>query len=122
MPATFPTTLAQCPVCKKADPYTHEAPYCPRCGCDLAKSGAVHAIACLHTIAAAASLRAGAYQNALDHADYAWSLSRIPSLPPLACLAAFHSRRLSDLARWRTRLTTVSALRSVLVNQTHSTP
>jgi predicted amidophosphoribosyltransferase len=104
MPGTFPTTLRQCPVCKKADPFTPEAPHCPRCGSDLTKVAAAHAAARQHTIAAAASLRAGDYQDALGHADYAWSLARLPAIPPLACLAALHSRQLPDLALWRARL------------------
>ena len=104
MPGTLITQLHQCPVCKKADPYTPSAPQCPRCGCDLTKSATTHAAAQQHTIAAAASLRIGSYQDALDHADYAWSLHHLPSIPPLACLAALHARQLTDLARWRSRL------------------
>lgn len=104
MPAPLPTHLRQCPVCKKADPFTPESPHCPRCGCDLTKSAATHAAARQHAIAAAASLRAGDYQDALGHADYAWSLARLPAIPPLACLAALHSRQLPDLALWRARL------------------
>jgi hypothetical protein len=48
-------------------------------------------------------LRGGDYQDALDHAAYAWSLARLPLIPPLACLAALHSRQLADLALWRSR-------------------
>jgi len=104
MTDTLPTHLRQCPVCKKADPFTPGAPHCPRCGCDLTKSAAAHAAARHHTIAAAASLRAGDYQDALEYAAYAWSLARLPSIPPIACLAALHSRQLPDLALWRARL------------------
>ena len=104
MPGPLTTTLRQCPVCKKADPFTPAAPNCPRCGCDLTKSAATHAAARQHTIAAAASLRAGDFQDALEYAAYAWSLARLPAIPPLACLAALHSRQLSDLALWRSRL------------------
>lgn len=103
MPDPFPTTLHRCPVCKKTDPYREEAPHCPRCGCDLTKSAAAHAAACQHTIAAAASLRAGDSVEALEYAAYAWSLAHLPSIPPLACLAALHSRNLTELALWRAR-------------------
>lgn len=104
MPDTFPTELSRCPVCKKADPFSPSAPYCPRCGCDLTKAAAAHAAARQHTIAAAASLRAGEHADALEHAAYAWTLARLPAIPPLACLAALHSRQLPELALWRTRL------------------
>jgi predicted amidophosphoribosyltransferase len=104
MPGPFSSHLRQCPVCKKADPVTPATPHCPRCGCDLTKATAAHAAARQHTIAAAASLRAGDYQDALEYAAYAWSLARLPAIPPLACLAALHTRRLTDLALWRTRL------------------
>ncbi len=104
MPDSFPTALRRCPVCKKTDPYSDEAPNCPRCGCDLTKVAAVHTAACQHTIAAATSLRAGDSAEALGHADYAWSLAHHPAIPPLACLAALHSRNLTDLALWRSRL------------------
>lgn len=103
MPGPLPTTLLRCPVCKKTDPLRPGASNCPRCGCDLTKSAAVHAGAHHHTLAAAASLRGGDYQDALDHAAYAWSLARLPLIPPLACLAALHSRQLADLALWRSR-------------------
>lgn len=106
MPGTFTTQLRQCPVCKKADPYTPGAPHCPRCGSDLTKSAAAHAAAQQHIAAAAANLRAGLYQEALDHAEYAWALAHLPAIPPLACLAALSSRRLTDLALWRSRLKT----------------
>ncbi len=105
MPFPFPTTLPRCPICKKTAPYSGEAPNCPRCGCDLTKAAASHAAACQHTIAAAASLRAGDSAESLEHAAYAWSLSHLPAIPPLACLAALSSRNLEDLALWRTRLT-----------------
>lgn len=104
MSDTFPTTLSRCPVCKKAAPFSPEIPNCPRCGCDLTKAAAAHAAARQHTIAAAASLRAGDYADALEYAAYAWTLARLPAIPPLACLAALHSRQLPDLALWRTRL------------------
>ena len=106
MPGTFTTQLRQCPVCKKVDPCTPGAPHCPRCGSDLSKPAAVHASAQQHTTAAAASLRSGLYQDALDHAAYAWALAHLPAIPPLACLAALHSRRFTDLALWRTRIKT----------------
>lgn len=104
MPGTLSTHLRQCPVCKKADPFTPGAPNCPRCGCDLTQAAAAHAAARQHTLAAAASLRGGDYQDALEYAAYAWSLARLPAIPPLACLAALHSRQLAELALWRTRL------------------
>ena len=105
MPGTFTTALRRCPVCKKTDPFSTEAPHCPRCGCDLTKAAAAHAAACQQTIAAAACLRAGDYEDALERAAYAWSLARLPAIPPLACLAALHARQLQDFALWRTRLT-----------------
>ena len=101
---SFSATLRRCPVCKKTDPYSDEAPNCPRCGCDLTKAAAAHAAACQHTVAAAASLRAGDSAESLEHAAYAWSLVHDPAIPPLACLAALHSRNLTDLALWRSRL------------------
>lgn len=104
MPDSLPTTLSRCPVCKKTDPLGPDSPACPRCGCDLTKSGTAHAAARRHTLAAAASLRAADYDDALEHAAYAWSLACLPAIPPLACMAALLARRLPDLARWRTRL------------------
>lgn len=103
MPAPFPTTLSRCPVCKKADPYREEAPNCPRCGCDLSKSAAAHAAAQYHINAAATSLREGDSEDALTQATYAWSLAHLPAIPPLACLAALHTRDLTELALWRSR-------------------
>ena len=105
MSGTFPTSLSRCPVCKKADPFSPWAPHCPRCGCELTKPAAAYAAARQHTIAAAASLRTGNYADALEYAAYAWSLAHLPAIPPLACLAALHSRQLPDLALWRTRIT-----------------
>ncbi len=106
MPATFTTVLRRCPVCKKTDPCSSGPTHCPRCGCDLTRAAAAHAAALHHTMAAASCLRASDYQDALEHAAYAWSLARLPTIPPLACLAALHSRQLPDLALWRARLTT----------------
>lgn len=106
MPGTLTTALPRCPVCKKADPFRSESPHCPRCACDLTQAAAAHAAAHHHTHAAAACLRAGDYQDALEHAAYGWTLAHLPTIPPLACLAALHSRRLPDLALWRTRVTT----------------
>ena len=105
MPATFPTRLRQCPVCKKTDPLggCGAPPACPRCGCDLTKPAAAHAAARLHTATAAALLRSRDYEDALEHAAYAWSLAKLPVIPPLACLAAALSRRPPDLALWRAR-------------------
>ena len=105
MSGTFPTSLSRCPVCNKADPISPVAPHCPRCGCDLTKPAAAYDAARQHTIAAAASLRTGNYADALEYAAYAWSLAHLPAIPPLACLAALHSRQLPDLALWRTRIT-----------------
>lgn len=112
MPSTFATALRRCPVCKKTDPCSTESTQCPRCGCDLTRAAAAYAAAHQHTVAAAACLRAGDYEDALRHAAYAWSLARLPTIPPLACLAALHSRQLPDLALWRTRLTTGKLLKS----------
>lgn len=103
MTGSFSTALRRCPVCKKTDPFSSESTHCPRCGCDLTKAAAAHAAAHQHTHAAATCLRAGNYQDALEHATHAWSLARLPTIPPLACLAALHSRQLTDLALWRTR-------------------
>lgn len=110
MLGAFPKNLSRCPVCKKTDPFSAESPHCPRCGCDLTQSAAAHAAARQHTIAAAASLRAGDHEDALGHAAYAWSLARLPAIPPLACLAALHSRQLHELALWQTRLASVQPL------------
>ena len=103
---TFASGPGRCPVCKKADPFSPESPTCPRCHCDLTKTAAAHASAHQHSIAAAACLRARHYEDALEHAARAWVLARLPAIPPLACLAALLSRRLPDLALWRSRLTT----------------
>ncbi len=84
---------------------SEESPICPCCGCDLTKAAAARAAACQHTKASAASLRSGDSAASLEHAAYAWSLSHLPAIPPLAYLAALHSRKLSDPALWRTRLT-----------------
>jgi uncharacterized protein (DUF983 family) len=104
MPDPFPTALHRCPVCKKTDPHTREAPNCPRCGCDLTQSAAAHAAARQHTIAAAANLRVGDSAAALEHAAHAWSLAHLPAIPPLACLASLHSRDLTRFAFWRSLL------------------
>ena len=104
MPDPISATLSRCPVCKKTDPYREETPRCPRCGCDLTKCAAAHTTAGQHARVAALCLRAGESLDALEHAAYAWSLARLPAVPPLACLAALHSRNLSALALWRSRL------------------
>lgn len=106
MPATFPTALQRCPVCKKPDPCANGLSSCPRCGCDLKKSTAAQAAAYQYTKIAATCLRDGDFADALANATYAWSLAHLPAIPPLACLAALHSRQLADLAIWRTRLAT----------------
>ncbi len=105
MTSVFSTRLRQCPVCKKTDPLAGDSATaaCPRCGCDLTKPAAAHAAACHHAVTAAAMLRARDYDEALEHAGYAWSLAELPVIPPLACLAATLSRRLPELALWRAR-------------------
>jgi hypothetical protein len=105
MSTAFSNTLPRCPVCKKTDPCSEGSSNCSRCGSDLTKAAAAYAAACQHTIAAAASLRAGDSAEALGYAEYAWTLYHLPAIPPLACLAALKSRNLADLALWRTRFT-----------------
>lgn len=105
MRSTFSVTLERCPVCKKARPLADGAANCPRCGCDLTKSVAAHTAAHHYTMAAAASLRAGDSADALENAAYAWTLAQLPTIPPIACIAALHSRQLTELALWRSRLT-----------------
>jgi hypothetical protein len=103
METRFPTRLRQCPVCKKADPLAGATATCPRCGCDLSKSQAAHSAARLLTIAAKARLCEREYDEALTCATQAWALSRLPVIPPIACLAALLANRLPDLAHWQAR-------------------
>lgn len=93
-----------CPACRKVNAvFGSVATSCARCGCELGSLAALARAAGSHLRLAAASLRAGQADAALDHAVRSWTLRHSPFAAALAALAAASSGDLRELRHWRAR-------------------
>jgi hypothetical protein len=88
-----------CPACGKTSDL-HATSSCSRCGCDLGPLALIIVGAAWHLQMAAAELRAGDWEAALEHAQRSWSLHHSPRAARLACLAAVALGETRDALSW----------------------